>query len=72
MNNWEEKNCKLDKKKKKKKKKIRITVKIKQKSLLQLPAFLIYLPVIIFNCYIYTCSNMFVGVPWIWYFKMLA
>jgi hypothetical protein len=33
--------------------------------------FQIYLPVTIVNCYINTCSNMFVGIPWIWYFKML-
>jgi hypothetical protein len=36
--------------------------------------FQIYLPVTtcIINCYINTCNKMFVGIPWIWYFKMLA
>jgi len=29
-------------------------------------------PVIIINCYINTYCNMFVVIPWIWYFKMLA
>ena len=34
--------------------------------------FQIYLPVIVINCYINTCNIMFVGIHWIWYFKMLA
>jgi hypothetical protein len=34
--------------------------------------FQIYLPVNVINCYINSCNIMFVGIPWIWYFKMLA
>ena len=34
--------------------------------------FQCYLPVTVINCYINTCNILFVGIPWIWYFKMLA